>query len=202
MASHRRWGRLLVILSPVGLLILSSCAGFFVDPVLTGLTITPSTPSIAVGSTVQLTAIGTFDDGSRSTVTASFSTSNESIAKVTAGGLVTGIFQGTATITATSGVVSTTTTVTVTPANLVSIAVTPTNPSTTAGGAPVQFMATGTVSGGGTVDLTNAVTWKSSDITVATIDNTGKATPLKTGNTFITATSGSIVSPAVTLTVN
>jgi hypothetical protein len=37
---------------------------------------------------------------------------------------------------------------------------------------------------------------------VATIVNTGLATPVAAGTTLITATSGSIVSNAVTLTVN
>ncbi len=153
-----------------------------------------------------MTATGTFDDGSKKTLTANvtWSTSDVATATVSSSGVVTGVAPGTATITATSGTVSGSTTVTVTVANLVSIAVTPTNPSIKQG-ATQQFTAIGTIQGGGTVDLTTSATWNSSNPTAATIDANGLATAQSvtvTQTTNITATSGSIVSTAAVLTVN
>jgi Concanavalin A-like lectin/glucanases superfamily/Bacterial Ig-like domain (group 2) len=74
---------------------------------------------------------------------------------------------------------------------LVSIAVTPVNPSITVGGQQ-QFTATGTYSDGSRQDLTNSATWTSSIPSIATISSTGLATGVAAGTTTIQATSGSI----------
>lgn len=84
---------------------------------------------------------------------------------------------------------------------LVSIAVTPTAPSMNVGGTQ-QFTATGTYSDSSTANITSSVTWASGTPATATINSAGLATGVAAGTTAITATSGSIVSPAVTLTVN
>ena len=79
------------------------------------------------------------------------------------------------------------------PIALVSIAVTPANPST-ARGATQQFSATGTFSDNTTQDLTASATWSSSASSVATVGNAsgskGSATSFGTGTTTITAASG------------
>jgi len=216
MANHGRSGLVWFALATVVFLLLAGCPGFFVNPTLTGITVTPLTPTITpcpppAGSvcTVQMVANGTFSDGSTSTIAASWSISpsDGSIATISTGGLVSGVAPGPATVTASSGTVSGTTSVTVTLANLQSIQVTPTNPTLSLAVGSVQFKATGTFSVGGQQDITNFVTWTSSDNTVALISNTtgskGLATFLKTGTTNITATSGSIVStPVDVLTIN
>ena len=74
---------------------------------------------------------------------------------------------------------------------LVSIAVTPVNPSI-AVGAYQQFTATGTYSDGSHQDLTNSVIWASSVSSVATISSRGLATGVAAGSTTIQASSGSI----------
>src|SRR5215467_177431 len=52
-----------------------ACNGFFVNPTLSSITVTPSNPTLqSVNQTVQLTATGTFDDGSTKNLTASSST--------------------------------------------------------------------------------------------------------------------------------
>ena len=86
-------------------------------PVLSSISVTPGTPSIAAGGTQQFTATGTFSDGSKQDLTSSatWSSSATAIATITSGGLATGISAGNTTITATSGAVSGTTTLTVTP---------------------------------------------------------------------------------------
>ena len=206
LTANRKLHLCLAFTALLGVAFTAGCRGFFVNPTLSTVTVGPATPSIQQGKTLQMTATGTFDDGSTKTLTTNvlWSTSDAATATVSASGVVTGVAPGTATITATSGTASGSTTVTITVANLISIAVTPTNPSIKQG-AIQQFMATGTIQGGGTVDLTNSASWISSNTNVATITATGLATAQavtvsQTAN--ITATSGSIVSPAAVLTVN
>jgi parallel beta-helix repeat protein len=86
-----------------------------------------------------------------------------------------------------------------TPVTLVSIAVTPANPSIAIAGAQ-QFTATGTYSDSSTDNITTEVAWNSSDTLVATIDDGGSAAALAAGTTTITATLGS-ASGSTTLTV-
>ena len=80
-----------------------------------------------------------------------------------------------------------------------SIAVTPVNPTTAAGGSQ-QFTATGTYSDGSTANITTQVTWSSSNTSVATINASGLATAVAAGTSTITATQGSITG-STTLTV-
>ena len=75
--------------------------------------------------------------------------------------------------------------------NLVSIAVSPTNPSVFMS-ETVQFHALGTYSNNTTADLTNAVTWSSSDTTNASITAGALATGLNIGYSTIKATVGTI----------
>jgi len=84
---------------------------------------------------------------------------------------------------------------------LISIAVSPINPTVTLGQSQ-PFTAMGTFADQTTKDLTNIVTWTSSNTTVATINASGLATPMKAGTTNIHASYGTIVSPDQTLTVN
>jgi len=171
--------------------------------------VTPTNPSIPDGLTQQFTATGHFNDGSTQdiTVSATWSSGTQSIATIsnTAGskGLATAVAAGTSTISATYGGQTGSTTLTVTPATLQSIAITPANPSI-ANGSTQQFTATGTYSDGTTQNLTTTVTWSSSSTGVATISNSagskGLATAVGAGTTTITGTSGS-VSNHTTLTV-
>ena len=83
---------------------------------------------------------------------------------------------------------------------LESIAVTPTEASIEVG-LTQQFTATGTYSDGSTKDITDSVTWESSDISVATIDATGLATANNKGTTYITAIKDGVSSEQAILTV-
>jgi trimeric autotransporter adhesin len=187
------------------LIILGGCDGFFVDPTLTGIVVAPPTPSILENTTLQMTAAGTYDDGSTKTITGSaqWSTSDTSIVKISSSGVVTGLAPGTASISASSGTVSGSTTVVVTIAGLASIKVTPTSASISSGQTQ-QFQAMGLLQNGDQQDITDSVTWKSSELLVATIDANGLATAktvTSTSTSNITATSGSIVSNTVHLGV-
>ena len=78
-----------------------------------------------------------------------------------------------------------------TPPTLVSIAVTPSNPSGHVG-ATQQFTATGTYSDGTSHNVTTSVNWSSSNTSVATINGSGFGTAISVGTATFTATLGSI----------
>jgi hypothetical protein len=85
------------------------------------------------------------------------------------------------------------------PVSLVSIAVTPVNPTITAGDSQ-QFTATGTYADSSTQNLTSQVIWNSSSTPTATINSSGLATAVAAGPTTISATLG-VVSGNTLLTV-
>jgi hypothetical protein len=89
----------------------------------------------------------------------------------------------------------------VTPPALVSVRVTPVNPSIESGpGRSQQFTATGATADGVTLDVTNYVTWSSSALAVAFVNLAGLATVNGPGTATIRAVSGA-VSDSTTLTV-
>jgi len=179
------------------------------DAVLVAIEVTPAHPSLAAGRTLQLTATGRYSDDSTRPVTAevTWTTSASAIATISnapeSKGVVSGVTVGTVTVTATDGTIETTTELTVTTAELVSIAVTPAIPSVAAG-IDQQFVATGTFSDHSTQDLTTQVTWASANPAVAEVSNAaaskGLATTKIAGTTVVTATSG-VISGETTLTV-
>jgi len=173
---------------------------------LQSIAVSPANPSINTSQTQQFTATGTYSDGSTKniTTTATWASSNPSVATVgPTTGLATGVAAGATQVTAMLGtVVSTADTLTVNAIALQSIAVSPTNPSIYSSQSQ-QFTATGTYSDGSTKNITTTVMWASSNPSSATIGaNTGLAAGVAAGSTQITATLGSVVSPAGTLTVN
>ena len=173
--------------------------------VLVSIDVTPSYPVIANGTDQQFTATGTFSDGSTQDLTTSvtWASSVPGVATISINGLATSVAPGSTSISATLGAISGNTTLTVTNAVLISLAVMPPNPSI-AVGTMQQFIATGTFSDGSTQNLTSSVTWASSDNTFATISNAagsnGLATSVAPGSTSISATLGA-VSGSTTLTV-
>jgi len=159
---------------------------------LLSIAVTPQSPTIVKGATRQFTATGTYSDNSTQDVTTqvTWTSSDTFKATISSTGLATGIDLGSATITATLGSIFGSTSVNVvTP--LVSIAVTPSNPSIV-NGTTVQLKATGTYFDSSTHDLTTQVIWSSSDNTKATVSSTGLVTAIATGSTTLTAASGNI----------
>jgi hypothetical protein len=178
---------------------------------LESIVVTPATASLAAGTTVSFTAIGTYTDHSTQdlTTSATWGSSNAAIATISnasgSNGVTTGLQTGQVLITARVGsVTSAPATLTVTAAALVSIGVTPGAPSVVAG-ITQQFTATGVYTNSSTQDLTTSVTWNSSNTAVASISSAsgsnGLATTLTAGSTAVSATLNGITSPAVTLTV-
>jgi len=196
------------------------CNGFFINPSISSIFITPAAVTIAVSNTVQLTATATYSDGSTGPLTGSsagWTSSDTTVATVTSpGGLVTGVAIGSATITVSAQGASSTATVTVSPSNVTSIVITTTQDSTSPqstaiiSGVPATKQFFAYANGSSSNDVTNAVTWTSSNTSVATISTglssgSGLATSVATGTTNITAsiatTSGTVTSQTIALTV-
>ncbi len=168
---------------------------------LTAIAVTPANPSVPVNTVQQLTATGSYTDGSSADLTSLVTWTSSAISKanVDASGVVTGIAAGSASITATLNSVSGSTTVTVAAPSITAISVSP-DGLTLPLNVTQQFVATASYSDGSSQDLVTGVTWSSSATSVATIDNNGMASLLTAGTVTITATVGSLTDTA-TITV-
>jgi uncharacterized protein YjdB len=133
------------------------------------------------------------------TNSAIWTSSDGSIATVSASGLASALTAGSAAITATLGSVVGSTTLTSTAAVLQSVSVAPQNLNM-ATGTTGQLTATGYYSDSTTQDLTNVATWSSSVGGVASVSTTGLVTARKAGSSVITATFGG-VNGSTTVTV-
>jgi uncharacterized protein YjdB len=158
---------------------------------LSSIAISPAPATVQAGATLQLTATGTYSDGSTGDITsqAAWTSADKTIATVDSSGKVTGVAAGSASITAIFQGVSASTTLQVTTATvtLSSITVSPSTASVQVG-ASQQFTATGTYSDGSTGDVTSQATWSSADKTIATVDAKGNVTAVAAGSTNISAT--------------
>ena len=169
---------------------------------LTAISVTPANPSISVPQSVQLTATGTYSDGTSRDLSSfvSWTSGTPAVAGISNNGVATALSAGGTLVTATLGAVSGSTTVTVTPAVLQSIAVTPANPGVAVGHTQ-QFVATGSYSDGTFRNISATVTWTSDATAVATVDGSGLAAGVSAGAAHISAGLAGI-SGTATLTVN
>ncbi|HEU4732240.1 MAG TPA: Ig-like domain-containing protein [Kofleriaceae bacterium] len=173
------------------------------DAVLTSIEIDPNPASVALGRQLKLTATGMFSDASHQDLTTQvhWLSGTTDHATIDGAGVVTTVAVGGSTVTATFGTgaeaVTGTIEVAVTAAELVSIAVTPTDASVAAGRTE-QFKATGTFTDH-TQDITDQVAWSSSDDAVAQVSSAdgsrGLATTSKPGTITVTATATTPGSP-------
>jgi hypothetical protein len=172
------------------------------QPTLQSIAVTPANPTINKGNTEQFKATGTYSDSSTQDLTSqvTWASAATSVATINVSGLATGAGTGTSKISATLNGITGSTVLTVNPAALVSIAVTPANPSIAKGNTE-QFKATGTYTDNSTQDLSSQVTWASATTSVATITAAGLATGSGTGTSSISATLSG-VSGSTLLTVN
>lgn len=171
-------------------------------PIVASVVVTPATAGINVGATAQLTATPKDLLGNVLSGAVTWTSGNNAIASVSANGLVTGVAPGTATITATVGGVSATATITVTalPAPVASVVVTPSSASITVGNT-TQLAATPR-DASNTALAGRAVTWASSNASVATVSASGLVTAVAAGSATITATSEGVNGTAsITVTV-
>ncbi|HEV2112984.1 MAG TPA: beta-propeller fold lactonase family protein, partial [Terriglobales bacterium] len=165
------------------------------------ITVTPVDPSIPLGTTQQFKAAGTFSGGGTSDVTNDvvWTSSSPLIATISGAGLASSVSTNSnpTTITATSGSVSGSTQLTVTPAALSQIIVTPVDPALLVG--VVQpFTATGIYTDASKQDLTSLATWNSTTPAVAIVGmSTGVVTTVAVGKTTISATYNGITGNSV-----
>ena len=163
------------------------------SPVLASISVSPATPSVPKGETEQFHATGTFSDSSTEDLTklVSWSSSIVSVATISnstgSQGLARATGAGNTNVIASYRGVTGSTVLTVTPAVLLSIAVSPASPSVNAGQTD-QLTATGTFSDGSKQNLTGQVTWTSSATAVASISSAGLATAVSAGSAAISAT--------------
>ena len=156
-------------------------------PVAT-VSVQPSSLELDVGRTTGLVAVVKDANGTVVTDRAvAWTSSNTSVATVTASGIVKALKTGTATITATSEGKSGTSALTATPAPVGSVVVSPPT-ATAASGLTVTFTATVRDTTGAIV-TGRAVAWSSSDTRVATVAPSGLVTALVAGSATIIATS-------------
>jgi uncharacterized protein YjdB len=178
--------------------------------VLTGIRVTPLDLVLPLGTSDFLLATGLFSDGSEREVTgqATWTSNNPAIAAVSSAegsrGLVTALATGGASISAQLGGFTDTIEVSVTSAVLVELVVAPPTLALV-GGDTGQLTVTGVYTDRTTIELTNRVSWRSSNTEVATVSNASDSAGLVTahdpGMATITASAGPIsVSATVTVT--
>lgn len=170
---------------------------------LVAIDVTPASATRPKGATQQLAATGRYTDGSTPDMTwdVTWASSTPAVT-VRFDGLATASQVGTSVVTAVYGAVtSNAVAFDVTPAALVSLAVTPAL-ATRSLGLTQQYRATGTYTDGSTSDVTSTATWSSSDPAKATISAAGLASAAGLGTTDIRATVDTMVSNTATLHVS
>jgi len=169
---------------------------------LLSIDVAPQNFVIAPATPVQYTATGQFSDGTSQTLTltATWSSTTQSVASVSPYGMATGSGPGTTTISAALGSVSGSSTLLVTSSPLVSLKITDPNKGSIAAQTLEQLTATGTFADGTTQNVTGAVKWTSSSPSVATVSNgstlRGVLTAITPGSTTVTALLNGIVGSA------
>jgi trimeric autotransporter adhesin len=177
---------------------------------ISSIQVSPTNLTTPVGVSQRFAATAVLSDNTTQNVTAAatWTSSDTSVATVSnAGGLrgtATPVKAGTTTVTATYQGKSGSTTLTVSAAKLLSIALSP-MAATLAKGARLSFTATGSYDDGSVLDLTRQATWLSSSDSVATVSNAddsrGQATGVTSGQVTVQAHFQGI-SGSTTLTVS
>jgi len=163
-------------------------------PVLNSISVSSTVPSNPAGLTQQHMATGYYSNGSQRDITSevTWSSSDTSLMTVNSLGQSTGIKKGSAKVIASLTPVGTKTAVTgsvvqtTTEPILTSISISHSNSLPV--GLSDQLFATGTYSDGSSTDLTNQVTWATTDTTKLTVDANGLVTGLLMGTATVTAT--------------
>src|SRR5271166_5839009 len=159
--------------------------------------IAPANQTISQGAILQLGATGTYSDKTTQNISALvvWQTSQSAIATISTNGMVTGVGQGVAQVSATYQGVTGSTAVTVGQPALVSITVSP-NSSSLPVGESEQLTATGNLSDGTTQNLTQSARWSSSKPTIASVNSSGSVATNAVGTDTISATVASVTGSA------
>jgi hypothetical protein len=164
-----------------------------VAPTLQSIFVSPQGISLTPNHSVQLSAKGTFSDGTTQDLTRAVSwlSSPTGIVAISSSGLLTAQALGTTTVSATSNAVSAADSITVVAPTLQSISVTSSEPSIPLGES-LQLSATGQYKDGSTQNLTGSVRWASSDPAILSIGSSGMVTANAIGSVTVTAAVGTI----------
>lgn len=157
-------------------------------PAVTGISVSPPSATLGIGSTAQLSAVVTTNDASVAT-TVTWASSAPAVASVSATGLVTALAIGSATITATSTANASFRAgaqITVTPLDrgVRQVTIAPSN-AIVPTGSTLQLVANVDVNSG----VARTVTWATSNAAVATVSTAGVVTGVASGSATITARS-------------
>lgn len=151
--------------------------------------LSPDKVSIPVGSTSTVTAKGRYGYGSDTTLTAlTWTSSDESVATVSSSGVITGVANGSVTISASKTDITGELSYTVTDAEVVSFTISQDATTSYRRYDEAEFTATGTFTDGSTSDISTSVTWSSSDSAIdMQTDGTANAIS-QASNVTVTAT--------------
>ena len=157
-------------------------------PALLTITVSPNPSSLPAGESEPFTAKATFSDGSSADLTpsATWTSSESTIASISSSGTATARAIGTTTITATSGSVSGSASLTVIPAVMVAMSIMPSSLSIPLGTSS-QLQAVATMSDGTQQSITGPVAWQASPPAVATITVQGTVTGVGKGVAQVSA---------------
>ena len=167
---------------------------------LTSITISADYSTVAPGTTAKLTVIGDFSGQFTEDVTDRVTWSSDTpgvaaFSSTTVPNRVKGAAAGSAILTATVGIISTTYPITVSSTTISTVTITPAAPSV-ATGVSQQFAASGTFSDNTTQDITFDSVWYSNATGTATVSDAesskGLATALAIGTATISANFGSV----------
>ncbi|MDR3037266.1 MAG: RICIN domain-containing protein [Coriobacteriales bacterium] len=161
----------------------ASCTVTVTPVAVTGVTLNAKTKTLVAGTAFTLAATVAPSNASNKAVT--WASSNTAIAKVSSAGKVTAVKPGSAKITVTTkdGSKTASCTVTVTPVKVTGVTLNAATKSLEVG---LAFTLTATVA---PTNATNkALTWTSSNLSVATVDPFGKVSAVKVGTATITVT--------------
>ena len=190
LTAKRKVQILLAFATLLSLALAVGCRGFFRDPQLNSITVGPQNATLQQGSTLQMSAVGNYDDGSTNTLSSGvfWSSDDTSVAPISAAGVVTGSAPGTANITASSGAITGTTTLTVALNNVTAITIAPTS-RTILQGQSTTYTVSAAVSGGPPVDVTASVSWNvtnsggTTESTITVVQGTSPVTVTTTSAT-------------------
>jgi hypothetical protein len=157
------------------------------NPTVLTLVVSPQAPSMAVGTSRQMSAFATYSDGTSGDVTAStlFSSATPGVATSTTGGLVSAKAAGTTLVTGGFGGKSASTTLTVTAPTVLTFSVSPQSPTLQVG-ASRQLAAFATFSDGTSGDVSSSTVFSSASPLVANTTPSGLVAGVSSGSAVIT----------------
>src|ERR1700722_12114642 len=165
------------------------------------ITIAPPSANLFINGSVQL--VPTLKDASGNVLTGrtvTWSSSNTAAATVDQSGFVLAVAVGSTTISAKSGGATGTSSITVSNVPVASITITPAAPTVIVG--QTTTLTATAKDASGNVLSGRPFTWASADTTIAKVGaTTGLVTGVAAGAVHVTASSGNVTSPAVTVTV-